>query len=189
MLAELVRRTRSHRRFRETERLERADLEALVDLARLTPSARNLQPLRYRLVVDPAECAAVFATLGWAGYLESWPGPAEGERPAAYIVILGDGSQATECAIDLGIATQTLLLGAAERGIAGCPIGSIRRDELQRVLALPVQLTILLVAAFGRPGEAIVLEELPVGGDHRYWRDDAGVHHVPKRSLRDVIVA
>jgi nitroreductase len=90
--------------------------------------------------------------------------------------------------IDTGIAAQTIMLAAAEQGIAGCMIGSILKDTLTRVLSLPETYEILLVLALGYPAESVVLEPLGEDGDTRYRRDADGVHHVPKRSLQDILL-
>ena len=165
-----------------------ATLRELIDLARLGGSARNVQPLKYLPVNDPARNEAIFPHLGWAGYLKDWPGPPEGERPAAYIVCLLDTRLAKEAGCDLGIATQNILLGATVRGLAGCRIGSVS-PTLGRRLDLADHLRILQVLALGHPLEQVVIEPLGAEGDIRYWRDPEGVHHVPKRSLDELIVA
>lgn len=188
MLLDLVLKNRSYRRFDEGAPITEQTLRELVDLARLTPSAANLQPLKYRLSCDPETNSRIFPTLGWAGYLKDWPGPAAGERPTAYVVVLGDTGIATNYWCDHGIASQTLLLGAAERGLGGCMIGNIRRDELRQVLNLPERYEILLVLALGKPAEEVVLEGMPEDGSIKYWRDEGSVHHVPKRPLAEVIV-
>lgn len=188
MLRDLVIRNRSIRRFREDVPVDLAVLRELVDLARLTPSAANRQPLRYLLSADPAFNQRIFPHLQWAGYLRDWPGPAAGERPVAYVVVLGDARIADPVRWDDAIAAQTMLLGAVERGIGGCIIASLDRTQLQASLGLDPRLRILLVVALGVPAETVVLEDLPADGSIEYWRDDDGVHHVPKRSLDDVIV-
>lgn len=121
--------------------------------------------------------------------MEGWPGPAEGERPAAYIVILGDTGISKNFGCDHGIAAQSILLGARDRGLGGCMLGSIQRDRLRGLLNLPEILDILLVIALGRPKETVVLEEVSPGGDIKYWRDGQGIHHVPKRRLEDIILS
>ena len=188
MLRDLILQNRSYRRFDEHVRIEREILPELVDLARLSPSAANLQPLKYVLSCDPDTNARIFPHLAWAGYLADWPGPAEGERPSAYIVILGDTKIRPSFGCDHGIAAQSILLGATERGLGGCMIGSIQRDQLRAALGIPEHLEILLVLALGKPSETVVLETVDASGSIKYWRDGAGVHHVPKRRLEDLIV-
>jgi nitroreductase len=186
---DLVRRTRSIRRFLQDQAVEPAALRRLIDLARQSASGGNRQPLKYILSCAPAVNARIFPCLRWAAHLKGWPGPAEGERPAAYVVVLADTAIRTDCDRDLGIAAQTILLGAAANGLGGCMLDSVDRRELARVLQPPPGLEILLVIALGRPGERVMIDPLPPGGDTRYWRDPAGVHHVPKRSLAEITVA
>jgi nitroreductase len=187
-LRELVLSNRSYRRFHQEVPVARQTLLQLVDLARLSASARNLQPLKYYLSCTAETNARIFDCLAWAGYLVDWPGPAPGEQPAAYILILGDRTIATSFGCDHGIAAQSILLGATELGLGGCMIGSIRRPELAAALTLPDHLEILLTVALGKPKEEVVLESLAPEGDIKYWRDAAGGHHVPKRTLTDLIV-
>jgi nitroreductase len=188
MFRDLVLANRSYRRFREGERIETETLRSLVDLARCTASAANLQPLKYMLSNAPERNAAIFATLAWAGYLTDWPGPAEGERPSAYIIILGDRRISENVRWDHGIAAQTILLGAAELGIGGCMIGSVDRDKLRKDLAIDDCFDILLVLALGTPAEEVVLEDVGADGSIKYYRDAADIHHVPKRRLEDIII-
>jgi nitroreductase len=188
MLRDLVTQNRSCRCFDEAHTIERKTLESLVDLARLSPSAANLQPLKYILSCDPQTNAQIFPHLAWAGYLKDWPGPAEGERPAAYIVILGDTRITRNFGCDHGIAAQTILLGATEQGLAGCMIGLVAREKLRADLDIPAPYEILLVIALGRRREQAVIEQTSDPQDIKYWRDNEGVHHVPKRSLDELII-
>jgi nitroreductase len=188
MIADLIRKNRSTRRFVEDHPIEEETLRELVDLARLSASGSNRQPLKYALSCDAAKNAAIFPHLAWAGFLKDWPGPAEGERPAAYIIVLGDRSISKTFGCDHGIAAQSILLGAVERGLGGCMIGSVKRSELSRALGIPDRFEILLVLALGNPREEIVLEEVGPDGGFKYWRDDRGIHHVPKRSLEEIIL-
>jgi len=188
MIWDLVLKNRSCRRFYQDVPVESEILRELVDLARLSASAANRQPLKYILSVDPEKNARVFSCLGWAGYLEDWAGPVEGERPATYIVILGDSevSQSIDC--DHGIAAQSILLGAREKGLAGCIHGVAENEKLPEVLEIPPRYRALLVISLGKPREEAVVEEVGADGNVKYWRDEDGVHHVPKRRLDDIIV-
>ncbi|UCD87528.1 MAG: nitroreductase family protein [Desulfobacterales bacterium] len=188
MLIDLVRNNRSYRRFHQEVSIVIETLKELVELTRYCASAANLQPLKYVLSCEPQRNAAIFEHVSWAGYLKEWPGPSEGERPAAYIIVLGDTTVVKSFGCDHGIVGQTILLGAAEKGLGGCMIGSVRRKELREALTIPVHLDILLVIALGKPKERVVIETVEPDGDIKYWRDDQGVHHVPKRSLDEIIV-
>lgn len=184
----LTRKTRSTRRFQEDRLLPESRIIDLIDIARLCPSARNHQPLKYIISVDPEETQEIRSALLWALDLPDWDGPSVGERPPAYITIVAPENCSPDPAIDLGIAAQTILLAAAEQGIAGCMFGSIKRKEMKRILPVPKGYEILLVIALGYSGEEIRLEPLGEDGDTRYWRTPDGVHHVPKRSLEDCLV-
>ena len=188
MLEELVKRNRSYRRFNQDERIELKLLRRLVDLARHSASSANRQPLKYVLTVDPDTNQKVFETLKWAGYLKEWDGPGEGERPAAYIVILGDTTIHKTFSVDHGIAAQSILLGATEAGFGGCMVASIDQLKLKRVLALPEHLVVLLVVALGKPAEEVVVESVDSEGKIEYYRGPDGVHHVPKRTLGELVV-
>ena len=185
---ELVGKNRSYRRFHQDETVERATLEYLVGLARLTPSWMNKQPLKYFLSCDERTNGAILECLKWAGYLKDWNGPPESERPTAYIVIIGDRTIERNVVCDHGIAAQTMLLGATERGLGGCIIGTVNRTNLASHLKLSFDQEILLVLALGKPKESVVVEDLDAVGDVKYWRDVNEVHHVPKRTLDEIIV-
>lgn len=188
MLKDLVMKNRSYRRFDEKFAIKTETLRGLVDLARLSASGANRQPLKYILSADPQKNALIFPCLLWAAYLKGWGGPREGERPSAYIVILGDTEIAQSFGCDHGIAAQSIMLGATEKGMGGCMIASIKKDVLRSALNIPPKYEVLLVLALGKPMEKVVIEPLGKSGDIKYYRDAEGVHHVPKRSLDEVIV-
>jgi len=188
MLRELIIKNRSYRRFRQQDSISEATLRELIDLGRLSASGGNMQPLKYMLSCTPEKNASIFPHLMWARLLKPWTGPAEGERPSAYIIVLLDRKVGQNAGCDHGIAAQSILLGAAERGIGGCMVGSIARGPLREVLHLDERYEILLVLALGKPGETVVMEEAKSETDVAYWRDKADVHHVPKRPLDQVIV-
>lgn len=188
MIEELVRNNRSYRRFHQQEAVTLETLRELVDLARLSASGANRQPLKYILSCDADTNARIFPQLAWAAYLRDWDGPAEGERPSAYIIVLGDKEIANSFGVDHGIAAQSILLGATEQGLGGCIIASINKDRLREALAIDPRYEILLALALGKPKETVVIETVGPDGDTKYWRDSEGVHHVPKRPLDELIV-
>jgi nitroreductase len=188
MLKDLILKNRSYRRFDPDVPVSLETLRDLVDLARLSASVSNRQPLKYILCCAPKVNADIFPHLAWAGFLTDWGGPAEGERPAAYIVILNDKNIAAVPTVDHGIAAQSMMLGATERGLGGCMIGSIQKDDLRMALDIPEQYEIVLVLALGKPAETVVIDDMGPDGNFRYYRDDEDVHHVPKRLSEGLIV-
>ena len=189
MIEELIKHNRSYRRFHQEHPVDLATLKGLVNLGRLSASGANLQPLKYILSCDLEQNAKIFSCLTWAAYLKDWKGPEEGEQPAAYIVVLCDTAISKDAGCDHGIACQSILLGAREKGLGGCMLGSINREALRDQLNISKQYNILLVVAVGKPKEEVVIDKVGADGSIRYWRDEQDVHHVPKRELDDIIVA
>jgi nitroreductase len=184
---ELVKNNRTFRRFDESHMVEFKTLVELVELARYSASAANRQPLKFLIYNTPEDCARVFPSTAWAGYLKEWPGPGEGERPTAYIIVLGDREITDNFGVDPGIAAQSIMLGAINIGLGGCMIASIRKEELRTEIGILPQYEILLVLALGKPVENVVVEDIK-DNDVKYWRDDKMVHHVPKRTLGELIL-
>jgi nitroreductase len=187
MIKDLVLKNRSYRRFDESHRISEDELLELVELARVSPSSRNQQALKFALTSEREKCDELFKYLAWAGYIPEWDGPIEGERPSGYIIIYGDKNLGSQFATDVGIAAQTILLGAAELGLGGCMIGSIKRNEFRSHFQVPEKLEILLVLAIGKPVETVVIDDIKED-DIKYWRDSEGVHHVPKRKTCDMLI-
>lgn len=214
---EALHKSRSYRRFWQNVQIPETDMLVIADAARLSPSGRNIQALKFLLSFDEETNRKIFPTLAWAGYLTDWAGPEEGERPSAYIVQLLDTRIATSTFCDEGITAQSMLLQATELGYGGCIIAAVKRKELKEALGLPEYYEIKFVIALGKPKETVVLEDM--GGrtshtdlaahdsdkpgtvhnchetgtgrrsdDYRYWRDPDGTHHVPKRPLRDIVL-
>jgi nitroreductase len=186
-LHQLIEKTRTCRRFDSTHAISADTLASLVDLARLSASGANRQPLKYILVTEPSQREALYPCLAWAGYLTNWEGPDPDERPSAYIIILGDKEISESFGIDHGIAAQSIMLGATEAGLGGCIIASVKKERLRLVFDIPKQYEVLLVLALGKPVEKVAIETIQ-NNDVKYWRDDKGVHHVPKRTLDEIIL-
>jgi nitroreductase len=187
MLKDLILKNRSYRRFHQNEKISVEQIRNWIDLARISGSARNAQPLKYIVSIEEKRNSEIFELLAWAGYLTTWKGPEEGERPSAYIVLLDDTLISGNYFCDDGIAIQSIMLGAAEAGFGGCIVHSVNRNKLREILNLSEQYEILYVLALGKPKETVVLDEMNEG-DVKYWRDENEVHHVPKRSLDEIIL-
>jgi nitroreductase len=181
---ELAIKARSHRRFDESKRVTMEQLRELIESARISPCGGNFQPLRYRLVVEKSECDAVFPNTAWAGAMPDWPGPAEGERPTAYVAICSEIKKNT----DVGIAGVTIQYAATDMGLAVCMLGSINRPKLRQVLGIADPIEISVLVAIGYPGETVVIDDVEAGDELKYYRSDDNVHHVPKLSLDSVLL-
>ena len=189
-LRALVLRARSYRSFDQSRPAEEDMLLRLVDTARLSSSAGNMQPLKYRLCTELDETAGMTSLTKWAAYLKDVTLPPPGHFPTAYIVICHDTDVCpitTMTTVDVGIAAEAIALGAAEEGYGGCMIGSFDKSGVSAFLSLPKNLTPVLVMALGTPDESVLISQV-TRGDVKYFRDDAGLHFVPKRDLEDVIV-
>ncbi len=187
MLKDLVHKNRSYRRFYADYKIDSQILKNYIDLVRFTPSTANKQPLKYILSNSKEKNEKIFETLAWAGYLKDWQGPDQGEHPSAYIIVLGDTEIAKDFSVDPGIVMQTILLKAVEEGLGGCMFGSIKRFKLAENLEIPKRYQILYVVALGKPKETVVIVDM-AGDDIKYWRDDKLNHHVPKRTVDELIL-
>ena len=188
MLIDLIKKNRSYRRFDENSKIELNQLLSLVEAARFSPCAANLQKIKFYLSHEANDNAQIFANLNWAGYLRYWDGPETGERPGAYIFIIAPAVSTKYHHVDAGIAAQSILLCATEMGLGGCILASMDKDALHKTLQLPEDSEIVVAVALGIPAEKVVLEEVVDPDDIEYWRDDEGIHHVPKRSLKDLVI-
>lgn len=190
MLKDLVMASRSYRSFDPHVPVSYEQLLDWIDCARYVPSSVNLQMLKYVPVTDRSDCARILQNTHWAGKLRNEHLPPEGHAPSAYLILCADRSIADNADAfqkDVGISAQTVLLAAAEAGFGGCMLGNFSADAVKKELRLPESLVPMLVLAFGKPDEQVVLTELPDGGDPSYYREN-GIHYVPKRSLRELIV-
>jgi len=186
MLKDLVLRNRSFRKFQADHLVPVETLKSLIDLARVTPSSKNRQPIEYILVTVKDETDFVFNQLSWAKHLKNWAGPKKEERPPAYIIMLLDTMLNEQALIDAGISAQTILLGAVEKGLGGCIIRTVNRNELQQFYQLPQHLDIIQVIAIGKPQQVVKLTSVQVDGKTEYFEDNL-IHFVPKRSLEEII--
>lgn len=186
MIKDLVLKNRTYRRFYQ-DPIKEEVLRELVDLARNSASSSNRQALKFMLSCDSEKNAKIFPLIGFAGQLKTWR-PAEDEKPAAYIIILLDTDIAKAAGCDHGIAVQSILLGAVEKGLGGCMHGSAKKPEMMKALNIPEKYEIQLVVSLGRPKEQVVIEKVGPDGKTAYWRDEKQIHHVPKRSLDEIII-
>ncbi|MCD4706571.1 MAG: nitroreductase family protein [Candidatus Sabulitectum sp.] len=183
--SELTEKTRSYRRFREERTISAGKLRKMISMAGMAPCASNLQRLRFSIVTDKKERSALFSGIGWAGYLADWDGPEPGKRPSAYIVIHAPEEHKFFTGIDVGIAASYMVLAASAEGIGSCMLLNFEKGAVDSI-APAEGYTVKLVIAFGYPGETVKLEK--DSEKIRYWRDEKGVHHVPKLPSDSIIL-
>jgi len=181
MLRDLIINNRSRRRFYQ-DPVNRETLRELIDLARLSASGGNRQALKFAISCDPETNSRIFPLIGLAG------NPTAAEAPTAYIAILGDTSISAGFGCDHGIAAQSIMLGATEKGLGGCMVGMVDRHRLRDVLGIAPHLEVLLLLVLGRPKDRVVIDPIGPDGNTQGTWDEEDVRHVPKRPLDDIIV-
>lgn len=186
MLRDLILKNRSYRRFDTSVRQTREQLLPLIEAARCSSSAGNLQRVRYAVITECERCDALFCHLSFAAYLKDWKGPSPDERPTAYLLLLTEQSPDATLGIDLGIAAEAILLSAVEQGLGGCMIRSFDHAAADGIVGREGW-HVELVIALGVPRERVVLSEVKEG-DIRYYRTEDGTHVVPKRSLQELLL-
>ncbi|MBE6569874.1 MAG: nitroreductase [Ruminococcaceae bacterium] len=192
MLRELLYENRSYRSFDESKPVPTDKILNWVDNARLTPSAANLQPLKYK-ILDQKGAEKVLPLTRWAAALPDWNLPPEGKHPTAFVVVCHDTTVTPDPAsskVDVGITAMTILLSAVEEGYAGCCIGSFDADRVGEVLRISEKYVPVLMIALGAPSpdETIIIAEAQKDGSTKYYRDKHNLHFVPKRKLDDIII-
>ena len=182
---ELILKRRTIRSFKPEQVTEEL-LNKLGNAGRLAPSGANLQPLEFIVVNNSELVNKVFPSLKWAGYIAPAGNPPEGKRPTAYVIVLINTeirSQGGE--VDAAAAIENMILAALEDGVGSCWLGAIDRDKLRTLFNIPQNYRVDSVLALGYPDESPVLEE--VTDSIKYWKDENGVLHVPKRKLSDIV--
>jgi len=184
-LYDLIISRRSIRQFKQ-EPVSRDILQKFINASRLAPSAANRQPLEFVVVDEERIRKEVFTCLKWAAYIAPEGNPKPGHEPVAYIVVLVN-SEIREKGFewDVGAAIENMILAAWEKGIGSCWLLSVDREKLREILNIPENYKIDSVLALGCPDENPVIEDMK--DSIKYWKDQAGQLHVPKRKLEDVI--
>ena len=177
---------RTIRRFKQRP-IPKSILKRLINAARLSPSAANLQPLEFVVITDKATCAKVFVHLRWAGYIVPYGTPSPEERPVAYIAVLVNKikAQPKYCTYDVGAAIENILLTAWEQNIGSCWMQAIDRDKIKEILNISKDFRLDSIISLGYRAESPVVEGFR--GSVKYWKDKKGALHVPKRNISQIL--
>ncbi|MHA2183025.1 MAG: nitroreductase family protein [Promethearchaeota archaeon] len=183
---EIIYQRRTIRRFKQ-DPVPLDTLKKLVDYARVAPMAKNVQALDFIIVVNPEIREKLFPLVGWAGSLPpDQRTPEKGREPTAYIIILVNNDvKPAYVDFDVGAAAENILLGAVNFGLGSCWMGNVRFQKLKALLEVPDFYVIKQVISLGIPDEESTME--PFSDSYKYWKDEKGNMHVPKRDLEDII--
>lgn len=185
----LAKDSRSVRIYDRKKEVSYDTLKSIINVTRFAPSASNIQPLKYRIVYDASEVDAVRDNTKWAALLEDYDGPSKEESPCSYIVICLDTNIDNRSAMferDIGIVAQTMALYASDIGLGACMIASFNKENIESVLSLSNNIKPKLILALGYSKQITKIEDVIYGT--AYYRDEKNIHHVPKRTLDDIII-
>ena len=183
---DLAKGRRTIRKFTQKE-IPATLLESYVELARLSPSGANLQPLKYSIVQQSEIVNAVFPYTKWAGYLGGSYTPEDCEKPTAFIAVLKDTRiPSTMAEFDAGAAIMAIHLAAEEDGIGCCIMGAIDRENICRVLGIPQELELMYMVALGYKKESPVYVDMEQE-NVKYFVEN-GTLKVPKRTLSEILM-
>ncbi len=189
-LADLLEQNRSYRNFDASHKITHQDLVELVGLTKYCASTVNNQVLRYRLVSDEIEVSKLHETVKYAALLKDVHLPYEGNDATAYIIICAKAENDSPAphALNIGIAAQSILLGATAKGLGGCMIGNCDKQKITEILQIDAKHKLMLVLALGKPKEKSVIKTINLGESTAYYRDENDVHVVPKIKTEDIII-
>lgn len=180
-----IEKRRSIRKFSRRE----IDVEVLREIIRhgsLAASGMNVQPIKY-IVATGDKADEIFPHTRWAGYLKGEGSPTFEERPYAFILILNDNNlRKNGYELDAGAAVQNILLAACSMGLGTCWLGAIDYEDICNIVGITERYKLISAVAVGYPAYESVSETSK--GDIKYYLDDEGVLHVPKRDLNEIIL-
>lgn len=140
----------SCRSYDPTKAVEKEKLDAVIEAARLAPSACNAQPYRITVCTDNAAKEVAKATQGM--------GMNKFATQAPVMIVLSEGSYNTTAAagskikkndyrsIDIGILTAYITAQATSLGLSTCILGWLDDKQIRKICLLdsPVRLVIAL---------------------------------------------
>ena len=183
-LMTLLEKNRSTRGYDASFIVRKDQLRRIVSVNTRVASARNRQPLRFRLVTSE-EAHKVLPYIRMGSALCEMNLPLPGHEPNAFIVVCSVIEPRQSTYIDLGISVQSMLLQAVEIGLNGLCIMSFDKERIVSELNLPHEP--LMVVAIGKGAERFRLVDVDTSASRDYYREE-GVHCVPKLVLDELII-
>lgn len=183
---EALQKRRTVRLF-EQKNVPDSDLAEMIDCARVTSCASNLQQLRYIIIRDTKLLKDIFPLTAWANLVRPSRTPVWGiSAPRCFIAVIASASANQVIHADAGAAIQSMQTMAWSRGLGCCWLGSIQREQIKILLELPDDKQVLYLVAVGYPAEKPVAEDVQEGQSIFYYLDDQQRLHVPKIRPEDV---
>lgn len=142
---EVIRSRRSIRKYQDKPILQKK-LETIFEMARLAPSAKNLQPWEFIVVQEANTRKRIAEGCKYGRFLSECP---------AIIVGCGDAQLSPKWFIqDIFIAMEHIALAAVEEGLGTCWIGAFDESEIRRLLGIPENLKVIALMGLGFPDES-----------------------------------
>lgn len=185
-LKTLVQDARTTRRFKKDQEVTFEDLREILEVARITSSAKNMQPIKYILITKKEDVLQLAQTAAWAAHLKDW-NQSEEERPSAFIIMLNDNMIDGFPMFDAGASFTAISLAAKSKGLSTCPMASIDKELCKKLFVIPDNLNVMIGIAVGVRSENVKLVDAQ-GFDTNYYRLEDETHCVPKRTLEQIIM-
>jgi nitroreductase len=141
---EAVQRRRSIRAYEPTP-VPGEKLMKILEAGRLAPSASNVQPWHFIVVMDSEKRKKLAETGAFARFLAEAP-----------VVIVGCGDARASpkwYIVDVAIALQNMVLTATGEGLGTCWVGSFDEAKVKELLKIPGNFRVVALLAVGYPRE------------------------------------
>ncbi|MFW6237925.1 MAG: nitroreductase family protein [Halanaerobiales bacterium] len=147
---EAMKKRRSVRSYKDKS-VPKEDLEAVLEAARLAPSARNLQDWKFVVVTDDNLRQEMVEVANGQKFV--------GEAPVIIAAVALNTDYVMSCGVpahivDLSIAVDHMTLAAADRGFGTCWIGSFSQEKAKEVLGVPEEYRVVTLFPLGYPADS-----------------------------------
>ncbi len=144
---EAIQKRKSTRKYEQKE-IPKATLEKLLEAARLSPSAKNIQPWHFIVVTDREKRKALSKGM-FAKFIKDTP---------AVIALCGNEKASPDWyVVDVALAGENMVIAATAEGLGTCWVGSFDEAEVKQLLGVPENLRVVALLAVGYGAEKIDL--------------------------------
>ena len=183
-VSEAVKQRRTVRAF-ENRLVDRDVLLSICDDARLYACSANLQPIRFKIVSEPAQSEALYPLIRLAGYIPGYTLTQE-QVPPAYILIATEDADASRWQFEAGAVCTSIMLLAKEQNLETCCIGNFDRKKAAALLDIDTsRYSLLYLIAIGPSSQENRI--CPVTNGIKYTYED-GSFAVPKYDLSKILL-